>query len=57
MDNDLETLIAALYVKTGDAHGGVKCFGRPPRLSVSELLCPAVAQALPGSSGVRSPDE
>lgn len=48
MGNDPETLITALQVKTGDAHGGVRCSGRPPRLSASELLCPAVARALPG---------
>lgn len=48
MDNDLQTLITALQVKTGDAHGGVKRSGRPPRLSAPELLCLAVAQALPG---------
>ena len=48
MDNDLETLITALYVKIDDAHGGVRCLGRPPKLTASELLCLAVAQALLG---------
>lgn len=48
MDDDLETLITALYVKIDDAHGGAKCLGRPPKLSASELLCLAVARALPG---------
>lgn len=35
-------------MKIDDVHGGVRCFGRPPKLSASELLCLAVAQALLG---------
>jgi hypothetical protein len=46
--SDIETLITALYVKLDDEHGGVRCFGRPPKLSATELLCLAVAQALLG---------
>jgi hypothetical protein len=46
--SDIETLITALYVKIDNEYGGVKCFGRPPKLSASELLCLAVAQALLG---------
>jgi hypothetical protein len=46
VDKDIETLVTALYVKIHDEYGGIKCFGRPPKLSASELLCLAVAQAL-----------
>jgi hypothetical protein len=45
---DLDTLLTALYVKIDDEIGGVRCLGRPPRLSQSELVCLAVAQALLG---------
>jgi len=48
VEKDIETLVTALYVKIDDEYGGVKCFGRPPKLSASELLCLAVAQALLG---------
>jgi hypothetical protein len=48
VDKDIETLITALYVKIDDEYGGVRCFGRPPKLNASELLCLAVAQALLG---------
>ena len=44
----METLVTALYVKIDDEYGGIKCFGRPLKLSASELLCLAVAQALLG---------
>ena len=44
----METLVTALYVKIDDEYGGIKPFGRPPKLSASELLCLAVAQALLG---------
>jgi hypothetical protein len=45
---DLDTLLTALYVKVDDQIGGVRCLGRPPLLSDSELVCLAVAQALLG---------
>ncbi len=46
MPTDLETLITALYVKIDDEIGGTRWLGRPPRLTDSELVCLAVAQAL-----------
>nr|WP_194893427.1 hypothetical protein [Catenulispora pinisilvae] len=39
MTSDIETLITALHVKIDNEYGGVKRFGRPPKLSASELLC------------------
>jgi hypothetical protein len=48
VEKDIETLVTALYVKIDDEYGGIKPFGRPPKLSASELLCLAVAQALLG---------
>jgi Transposase DDE domain len=45
---DLDTLLTALYVKIDDEIGGARWMGRPPRLSDSELVCLAVAQALLG---------
>jgi Transposase DDE domain len=45
---DLDTLITALYVKIDDDLAGTRRVGRPPRLSDSELVCLAVAQALLG---------
>jgi hypothetical protein len=45
---DLNTLVTALYVKIDDEIGGSRCVGRPPRLSDSELVCLAVAQAVLG---------
>ncbi|KWW97869.1 transposase [Carbonactinospora thermoautotrophica] len=48
MPTDLETLITALYVKIDDEIGGTRWLGRPPRLTDSELVCLAVAQALLG---------
>jgi hypothetical protein len=45
---DLNTLLTALYVKVDDEIGGTRCIGRPPLLSDSELVCPAVAQAMLG---------
>jgi hypothetical protein len=44
----MNTLLTALYVKIDDEIGGTRCTGRPPRLSDSELVCLAVAQALLG---------
>jgi hypothetical protein len=44
----LETLSAALYAKIDDDFGGTRWMGRPPLLSDSELVRPAVAQALLG---------
>ncbi|MEU9883927.1 hypothetical protein [Sphaerisporangium sp. NPDC051011] len=48
MTTDLNTLVAALYVKIDDEIGGTRCIGRPPLLSDSELVCLAVAQAVLG---------
>lgn len=48
MTTDLNTLLTALYVKIDDEIGGTRCLGRPPRLSDSELVCLAVAQAVLG---------
>jgi hypothetical protein len=45
---DLDTLITALYVKIDDDLAGIRRAGRPPRLTDSELVCLAVAQALLG---------
>jgi hypothetical protein len=45
---DLDTLITALYVKIDDDLAGIRRVGRPPRLTDSELVCLAVAQALLG---------
>jgi hypothetical protein len=43
VEKDIETFLTALYVKIHDEYGGIKCFGSPPKLSTSELLCLAVA--------------
>ncbi|MFE2185699.1 IS982 family transposase, partial [Streptomyces sp. NPDC059455] len=48
MTQDLNTLLTALYVKIDDEIGGTRWMGRPPRLSDSELVCLAVAQAVLG---------
>lgn len=48
MTQDLNTLLTALYVKIDDDLGGPRWLGRPPRLTDSELVCLAVAQALLG---------
>jgi hypothetical protein len=48
MTSGIETLITALYVKIDNEYRGGKRFGRLPKLSACELLCPAVAQALLG---------
>jgi hypothetical protein len=45
---DLNTLPTALYVKIDGEIGRIRCLGRPPLLSDSELLCLAVTQALLG---------
>jgi hypothetical protein len=47
---DLDTLLIALYVKIDDDLAGIRRVGRPPRLTDSELVCLAVAQALLGYS-------
>jgi hypothetical protein len=44
-NENLDTLLTALYVKIDDAQGSDRWMGRPPRLTDSELICPAVAQA------------
>ena len=48
MDADLDTLLTALYVKTDDMLVKDRQPGPPPRLSQSELICLAAAQALLG---------
>ncbi|WP_329327020.1 IS982 family transposase [Streptomyces mirabilis] len=48
MKTDLDTLLTALYVKIDDELEGRRCLGRPPRLTDSELVCLAVAQAMLG---------
>lgn len=48
MTQDLNTLLTALYVKIDDELEVKRCMGRPPRLTDSELVCLAVAQALLG---------
>ncbi|MGH3247906.1 MAG: IS982 family transposase [Trebonia sp.] len=49
MDNDLDTLVIALYVKIDDDREGVlRLPGRPVTLSHSELICLAVMQSMLG---------
>ena len=48
MDADLDTLVTALYVKIDDMLVKDRRPGHPVRLSQSELVCLAVAQALLG---------
>jgi Transposase DDE domain len=48
VDADLDTLVTALYVKIDDALGKDRRAGHPARLTQSELVCLAVAQALLG---------
>ena len=48
VDADLDTLVTALYVKIDDMLVKDRRPGRPVRLSQSELVCLAVAQALLG---------
>ncbi|WP_432199174.1 IS982 family transposase, partial [Streptomyces sp. bgisy027] len=48
MTNDLDALLTALYVKIDDEIGDTRWLGRPPRLTDSELVCLAVAQAMLG---------
>jgi hypothetical protein len=48
VDADLDTLVTALYVKIDDKLVKDRRPGRPVRLSQSELVCLAVAQALLG---------
>jgi hypothetical protein len=48
VDADLDTLLTALYVKIDDTLVKDRRPGRPPRLSQSELVCLAAAQALLG---------
>ena len=49
-NENLDTLLTALYVKIDDEQGTDRWMGRPPRLTDSELTCLAVAQALLGFS-------
>ena len=46
MDNDLDTLLTALYVFCDDHVIGPRRVGRPPWLTDAELLCLAIAQVL-----------
>ena len=49
MENELDTLAVALYVKIDDERAGLlRLPGRPPVLSHSELICLAVMQAMLG---------
>jgi hypothetical protein len=49
VENSLDTLVIALYIKIDDdAAGTARLPGRPPKLSHSELICLAVMQALLG---------
>ena len=48
VDADLDTLVTALYVKIDDMLAEDRRPGHPVRLSQSELVCLAVAQALLG---------
>jgi hypothetical protein len=49
VENELDTLITALYVKIDDDELGLaRLPGRPPVLSHSELICLAVMQAMLG---------
>ncbi|MFD5514301.1 IS982 family transposase [Streptomyces sp. NPDC127051] len=48
MTNDLDALLTALYVKIDDEIADTRWLGRPPRLTDSELVCLAVAQAMLG---------
>jgi hypothetical protein len=43
---DLEALLTSLYVLVGDLLPPRRRFGRPPRISESELICLAVARVL-----------
>ena len=46
MTADLDALLISLYVLVDDLLPGRRRFGRPPRISDSELICLAVAQVL-----------
>lgn len=48
MTTDLDTLLIALYVKIDDDLAGIRRIGRPARLTDSEVVCLAVAQAVLG---------
>jgi hypothetical protein len=48
VDADLDTLVTALYVKIDDALAEDRRPGHPARLTQSELVCLAAAQALLG---------
>lgn len=48
MTTNLDTLVTAPYVKIDGLAGIARLPGRPPKLSHSELLCPAVMQAMLG---------
>jgi hypothetical protein len=48
VDNDLDTLLTALYVFLDDHVIGPRRIGRPPWLTDAELLCLAIAQVLLG---------
>ncbi|MFD4865823.1 IS982 family transposase [Streptomyces sp. NPDC058412] len=48
MTNDLDALLTALHGKIDDEITDTRWLGRPPRLTDSELVCLAVAQAMLG---------
>lgn len=49
VEEDLDTLVIALYVKIDDEMAGIaRLPGRPPKLSHAELVCLAVMQAMLG---------
>lgn len=49
MEENLDTLVIALYVKIDDDRSGIaRLPGRPPTLSHSEMICLAVMQAMLG---------
>jgi hypothetical protein len=49
VENNLDTLVIALYVKIDDDQKGLaRLPGKPPRLSHSELICLAVMQSMLG---------
>ncbi|KIE25606.1 hypothetical protein LK08_17930 [Streptomyces sp. MUSC 125] len=53
MTNDMDALLTALYVKIDDEIGDTRWLGRPSRSTDSELVCLAMAQAIPGFTSER----
>ena len=46
MSADVDALLISLYVLVDDLLPASRRFGRPPRISDSELICLAIAQVL-----------